>query len=353
VNTTLFLTIGAIGSVAAGVRDLFRTGARDVLRCVGAFELGLVLGAAAEAYVPGGLVLGALGGFIGGYWGFDRLIGRRVDRLEATVAEAPDSASALLAVHDRVDLVTRPIGGVRPTARYLSMLFILLLGIVLNGVGIAYDLWIANAMGSGIMFWPLAVGTRWLAEHEEGRALRRLLDARVHDGAGSVLPGGRGTGSSESGAAPEPSRLFVYGTLMSEGGGPAHRLLSGRATYLGRARVAGRLHDLGAYPGAVPVEIEVEASSEGSVPAVRGELYHLRDPGALLAALDDHEGCGPDDPVPSEFYRAVTTARTEDGSEVSAWIYWYGWPPSAGGRIPSGDWTDRTGGASPHGRPST
>jgi hypothetical protein len=191
VNATLLLALGAAGSVGAGLRDLYKTGSRDVLPCVGAMELGLIVGTAAEALLPGGLALGALGGLIAGYARFDRLTARRVDAVEAELTEAPDRASALLVVHDRVDLVTRPIGGARRTARYLSMLFILLLGIVLSGMGVAHDYWIANVMGAGIMFWPIAAGTRWLAEHEEGRALRsRLLDDRPDRDLERALPDG-------------------------------------------------------------------------------------------------------------------------------------------------------------------
>src|SRR5262245_3673759 len=54
---------------------------------------------------------------------------------------------------------------------------------------------------------------------------------------------------------------FVYGTLMQ--GFPLHRLIEGRAEYLGQGTVAARLIDLGAYPAAV-------ADAHG---AVVGEVY--------------------------------------------------------------------------------
>src|SRR5262249_2027949 len=43
--------------------------------------------------------------------------------------------------------------------------------------------------------------------------------------------------------------LFVYGTLMRGYG--LHRLLAGRAAYLGEGEVQGFLFDLGAYPAAL------------------------------------------------------------------------------------------------------
>jgi hypothetical protein len=175
VNTALLLAIGAIASVATGLWDLLSHDARDVLRSVGALEVGLILGTAVETVLPGGLLVGAVSGLIAGYATFDRIVDRRVADLDDEMLDAADSASALLVLHDRVDLVTRPLGGTRRTTSYLSMLFILLLGIALNGMGLAYDFWYANLAGAAIMFWPLARGTRWLAEHDEGRALERRL----------------------------------------------------------------------------------------------------------------------------------------------------------------------------------
>ena len=67
--------------------------------------------------------------------------------------------------------------------------------------------------------------------------------------------------------------LFAYGTLMR--GLALHRLLEGRARFLGEGTVAGRLYDLGRYPAAVP---------EGSG-LVQGEVYRVTDP-ALWPALD-------------------------------------------------------------------
>src|SRR5207247_1781695 len=48
----------------------------------------------------------------------------------------------------------------------------------------------------------------------------------------------------------EAVALFAYGTLRR--GASMYRLLEGRTTWIGSARAAGRLLDLGAFPGLVP-----------------------------------------------------------------------------------------------------
>lgn len=147
----------------------------------------------------------------------------------------------------------------------------------------------------------------------------------------------------ERDGAESPDRLFVYGTLMRDGGGPAHRYLAHGATYVGRGHVAGRLYDLGRYPGAVPAtgprppDTAIPASGE----VVRGELYELHDPDRLLRTLDEHEGCSVRNGAPTEFYRAVVTVRADDGDDVPAWIYWYGWSVDRADRIGTGSWTGR------------
>lgn len=111
--------------------------------------------------------------------------------------------------------------------------------------------------------------------------------------------------------------LFTYGTLMR--GFRLHRLLAGRAEYVGRGRVRARLIDLGSYPGAVP---DRDAT-------VAGEIYRVTDP-ALWAALDSAEG--------PQYHRREVTVRSEDGRERAASIYWYVGPLDRGGPIPGGDY---------------
>jgi gamma-glutamylcyclotransferase (GGCT)/AIG2-like uncharacterized protein YtfP len=111
--------------------------------------------------------------------------------------------------------------------------------------------------------------------------------------------------------------LFTYGTLMR--GFRLHRLLDGRAAYLGRGQVAGRIVDLGSYPGAVP--------DPGG--RLRGEIYRVADP-ALWGTLDSAEG--------PQYHRREVAVRSEDGRDRAACIYWYIGPLDRGVPIPSGDY---------------
>ena len=98
-----------------------------------------------------------------------------------------------------------------------------------------------------------------------------------------------------------------------------HRLLDGRAEFLGRGQVAGRIVDLGSYPGAV-------IDSGGTL---HGEVYRVRDP-ALWAALDSAEG--------PQYHRREVTVTSEGGGELAACIYWYIGPLDRGVPIPGGDY---------------
>jgi gamma-glutamylcyclotransferase (GGCT)/AIG2-like uncharacterized protein YtfP len=111
--------------------------------------------------------------------------------------------------------------------------------------------------------------------------------------------------------------LFTYGTLMR--GFRLHRLLDGRAKFLGRGQVKGRIIDLGSYPGALP--------DPGGT--LHGEIYRVVEP-ALWAALDSAEG--------AQYHRREVTVRSEDGRDLAAGIYWYIGPLDRGVPVPSGDY---------------
>lgn len=112
--------------------------------------------------------------------------------------------------------------------------------------------------------------------------------------------------SPEDRAGRATSLLFVYGTLRR--GAPMHGLIERRAVWLGAGRVAGRLLDLGAFPGMVA------ASAPGD--RVVGELYAIAaaDGVALLDALDRYEG--------ASFERVCATVEGPEGP-VDAWLYVY------------------------------
>ena len=96
------------------------------------------------------------------------------------------------------------------------------------------------------------------------------------------------------------------------------------------ATTSGFLYDLPAgYPGVV--------EGEGTI---HGKLLEL--PDEVLASLDELEAYDPNAPQSvNEYYRKEVSVRLDDGSEVSAWIYFM--TPERvremnGVRIESGSW---------------
>ena len=102
------------------------------------------------------------------------------------------------------------------------------------------------------------------------------------------------------------TNLFVYGTLRR--GAPMHGLLEGRATWLGPASAAGRLVDLGAFPGLVP--------AQGPGDRVHGDLFVVagEQREELLAALDRYEGAS---------FERVQRAVDGPSGPALAWLYAY------------------------------
>ncbi len=125
-------------------------------------------------------------------------------------------------------------------------------------------------------------------------------------------------------------RLFVYGTLRKDGGTEMFHMLAREATFVGRARMQGRLYQLGEYPGLVP------SRDPGSW--VHGEVYALDNPTETLALLDDYEGCGPNDPQPHEFQRVEHDVVLESGEKDRVWVYVYRGSVSGKQEIMSGDY---------------
>ena len=113
--------------------------------------------------------------------------------------------------------------------------------------------------------------------------------------------------------------LFAYGTLRR--GAPMHGLLEGRATWLGPASAAGRLVDLGAFPGLVPAQAPGDR--------VHGDLFAIaRAARGLLDALDRYEGAS------FERVQAVRARRSR------AWLYAYRGARTAA-LVPGGDYLAR------------
>ena len=97
-----------------------------------------------------------------------------------------------------------------------------------------------------------------------------------------------------------------------------HRMIAGRATFLGAGRVRGRMVDLRGYPGLI--------AGAGSV---HGELYRLHD-AELLRALDREEGYN--------FERRRAGVSLSDGRRSTAWVYRYRGQPHRAALIPDGDY---------------
>ncbi len=128
--------------------------------------------------------------------------------------------------------------------------------------------------------------------------------------------------------------LFVYGTLLTrarvELGADMRARLQQEGTSLGDATIAGRLVNLGTYPGLL------EPGSPRDV--VHGELFKLDRPDEVISWLDSYEGVSPE-PMPHEEYvRALVEVRLATGEEVTAWVYRYRGATSDFPAIPGGRW---------------
>ena len=128
--------------------------------------------------------------------------------------------------------------------------------------------------------------------------------------------------------------LFVYGTLRQDANNQMSHILALYADFVGKGTFHGKLYDVDEYPGAVP-------SNETS-DVIQGEVYALRDRDRVLRVLDEYEGCGPDEPLPTEFRRERMTVFLENGEKVQAWIYIYNRPTNGLTPILSGNYLEFT-----------
>ena len=139
--------------------------------------------------------------------------------------------------------------------------------------------------------------------------------------------------------------LFVYGTLrpdaISAMGRAMRRRLAAQSDVLGPATLAGRLVNLGRYPGMID-EVPPACPGQHSVGhRVVGDVLTLSDPGATWLWLDAYEGVNADDPEGSLYERAVRHVRLTTDHEVPAWVYLLRTPPRRARVIASGDWLNR------------
>ena len=127
--------------------------------------------------------------------------------------------------------------------------------------------------------------------------------------------------------------LFVYGTLMRGFDHPMAQLLSRAADFIGEARCAGRLYLIKHYPGLLLSDVTADT--------VFGELYRLRQPGALLREFDMYEACGEGFAEPTEYIRQLLPVTLADETANEAWTYIYNWPVTGLPRIASGRFLEK------------
>jgi gamma-glutamylcyclotransferase (GGCT)/AIG2-like uncharacterized protein YtfP len=108
--------------------------------------------------------------------------------------------------------------------------------------------------------------------------------------------------------------LFVDGTLRRRSRHPMARRLAGAARHIGAATIAGRLYDLGRFPGL--------KAPRTSADWVQGDVYDLGENAELtLRAMDAYENA--ESPPPTPYDRQLTPARLIGGQPLNAWVYWY------------------------------
>lgn len=141
----------------------------------------------------------------------------------------------------------------------------------------------------------------------------------------------RGCNAGQAVAAAEGATLlFVYGTLRHGFPGAVARWLQRKGHFQGSGYARGRLYDAGAYP--------VMVVSGRIVGHVRGDVYLLERPEALLARLDRYEGCSRSARPPGEYRRERLNVTLDDGSVLTAWAYLYRYRTRAMKRITDGDY---------------
>ena len=118
--------------------------------------------------------------------------------------------------------------------------------------------------------------------------------------------------------------IFIYGTLRK--GLRLHHHMQG-ADYLERARLKGRLYDVGTYPGLV-----VDPNSDW----VWGELFQLSE--ELIKHLDSIEEYDPNNPSQCEYIRKRVSVLNSHDQMINALTYVYNFEPKGLTLIRSGDY---------------
>ncbi|MEI6184393.1 MAG: gamma-glutamylcyclotransferase family protein [Bacteroidota bacterium] len=124
--------------------------------------------------------------------------------------------------------------------------------------------------------------------------------------------------------------LFVYGSLRSGFKSPMYDYIRRYFTFVGNAKVKGKLLDMGDYPVAIPTNEEHY---------IHGELFsinHSDEFNFAIAQLDDYEGLNPEDGEYSAYRRDVVSVDINN-STVTAWVYWFNGDTTGRPLVESGD----------------
>jgi len=125
-------------------------------------------------------------------------------------------------------------------------------------------------------------------------------------------------------------KLFVYGSLRSGFKSSAYEYISRFFSFVGDAKVKGKLFDLGSYPAGVSADDES---------FIIGELYSIKHEPEFswaIGQLDDYEGVTIE-PDEIQLYRRELVDVHIENSIVKAWIYWYNRSVEGKPLIESGD----------------
>jgi len=108
--------------------------------------------------------------------------------------------------------------------------------------------------------------------------------------------------------------LFVYGTLKRRSRHPMAKRLAQSARHVGAATIAGRLYNLGRFPG-----LKEPRSAHDQV---AGDVYDLgENADRTLQEMDAYENA--ESPPPTPYERQQATVTLDDGSVMTVWVYWY------------------------------
>lgn len=125
-------------------------------------------------------------------------------------------------------------------------------------------------------------------------------------------------------------QLFVYGSLRSGFHNPMYEYISRFFTLVSKAKVRGKLIDMGSYPAGIP-------SNDNHF--IIGELYQVNNESEFswaIGQLDDYEGVSVE-PDEVQLYRREITEVHLNGQITQAWIYWYNGDASGKPVVASGD----------------